>query len=324
MKKAAYGLNRKVLKSRLRVKATGPTSPITECFDNTSGTITTATVNSCTAMSGVWDPSNSSCTVSHFVSKNGDVMTGNLQTPTLTNTGSIQTNSINSTTAVLTAKISASTSVSSPQLCSGANCKAIGDLALANQECVNGYVSNGVNVDGTIRCKALQCPVNQFFAGLDNSGTPACRPYPTNTCPTNQYVSELKPDGTVKCLPVPANTVATCPTGQILQSISAGVPNCISRTLAQSCPPGQFVNQIRSNGVVNCASPDISRAEIRCPRGRMMIGIDSLNNPICTSETLYSCYCGGESKRYTLSIRNISSICHDQDGADPRWACTPM
>lgn len=277
LKKAAYGTSNKTFRSRLKVKATGPAAQITECFDDTSGVIATANETSCIALGGVWEPTTSTCTVSHFVRKDGDTMTGTLETPSLTNTGAIQTNSIDSTTTV-----TASTSVTSPQFCTGANCKAIGDLALANQACANGFVSDGVNPDGTVRCKALQCPANQFFAGLDSSGNSVCRPYPTNTCPTNEYVSEVKSDGTVVCLPVPNNATATCPAGQVLQSISAGTPTCVSNNNA-TCPVGQVLRSINA-GVATCVADQNTNTNVfgkSCSAGEILRGFDSVGSPIC-------------------------------------------
>lgn len=147
-----------------------------------------------------------------------------------------------------------STSVTSPLFCTGANCHALGDFALSDKTCTGGFVQSGVKADGTPKCLPLQCSLNYFFAGLDTLNNAICRPYPTKTCPTNQYVSLVNPDGSVACSILPNNAVSSCPTGYVVQSITAGIPTCALTT----CPTGTAL-QATNGGTPTCVSLSTSQ-----------------------------------------------------------------
>ncbi|WP_372655202.1 prepilin-type N-terminal cleavage/methylation domain-containing protein [Halobacteriovorax sp.] len=79
LKKAAYGSSEKVFKSRLKVKAANSTAPITECYDDTAGTIATANETSCISVGGTWDPATSKCSNTNVWGKScpdGEVLKG--------------------------------------------------------------------------------------------------------------------------------------------------------------------------------------------------------------------------------------------------------
>jgi predicted hydrocarbon binding protein len=251
----------------LRVKASSASASITSCFADADEVVKAA----CESAGGTW--TGSSCSFDLlYVKKSGDTMTGNLTAPTFLG-------NIAGATGTLTSKMT------SAFFCTGTNCKAINDLALSNQTCTNGNVQKGVKADGTPNCVPLQCGANLYFAGLDGSGNPICRPYPTNTCPTNQYVSSVNANGTVNCSLLPNNAIASCPSGQVLQSISAGVPTCVNKGAGASCSPGQVVVAVKSDGSVECNSLVTNNSIIggSCPSGQVMSGIKSTGEPICTT-----------------------------------------
>lgn len=302
LKKSAYGGSEKSFETLIKVKAAGATANIDECFDDTTGMISTANEASCLAIGGVWDSAAGTCTISHFVKKSGDTMTGALTAPQL-NTDNIAVNGPATATEVTTTD-----KVTSPKFCSGTNCKGINELALSNQSCPAGQVSHGIKADGKIDCKALQCPSSQYFAGLDSSGNPVCRPYPTNTCPTNQYVTEVKSDGTVTCAPLPTTASATCPSGQVLQSVSGGIPTCVPNggsgdIKGKSCPTGEALVGFSSSGSLLCEPFGGASSDINC------IGTFNectLLNASCGQPTMGSCKktegyvnCPGQ-KTYTI------------------------
>lgn len=263
LKKAAYGGSEKSFETLIQVKAAGPTAIIDECFEDSTGVISTANETTCLAIGGVWDSATSTCTISHFVKKSGDTMTGALTTPQLNTDNATINGPATATTVTTTDKITA------PQFCSGSNCKAINELALANQSCPAGQVSHGVKADGTLDCKALQCPSSQYFAGLDSSNNPICRPHPTNTCPTNQYVTKVNSDGTVDCAALPTTASATCPSGQVLQSVSGGIPTCVDNgdlggLKGSTCPDGEMVKGFSSSGSLICAPASAGGTPINC------------------------------------------------------------
>ncbi len=273
LKKASYGAKTKSFETKLKVKAASATGTIDECFDDTSGVISTANETTCLAIGGVWEPSTSTCTISQFVLKAGDTMTGALTTPKL-NADNVETDK-----------------VTSPSYCSGTECRAINELALANQSCPAGQVSFGIKADGTINCKPLQCPASQYFAGLDTAGNAVCRPYPTNTCPTNEYVTKVNSDGTVDCAPLPPTANATCPTGKVLQSINGGVATCVDQNnggvpAAQSCPTGQAVLGFSSDGSLICGTLEPNVPNINCIGN---FGTCVKSNPSCARYTTGSC-----------------------------------
>ncbi len=275
LQKQAYGADVKSFTIPLKVNALSATALVTSCYSDENAIVSNATKEACLALGGVWNVTTSSCTLSSYVRKTGDTMTGNLSlvglnasgnvnaTGNITTSGNLNTAGSVVAGADLTAsgRIQSSTTISaqgnittSQKICTNSNCKSLDELALANQSCPNGQVANGVKADGKPNCRALQCPGNQFFAGIDVSNNPVCRPYPTNTCPTNQYVKQVNADGTVQCDIIPNTANATCPAGHVLQSISAGTPTCVPVQANISCPDGLVLRGI-SNGNPVCGSP---------------------------------------------------------------------
>ncbi|MGZ3788398.1 MAG: prepilin-type N-terminal cleavage/methylation domain-containing protein [Bacteriovorax sp.] len=264
---------------QLNVSAPSANGTISKCFVDSNQIISTANQTGCASLGGTWNGASSTCYLGNYVNKNGDTMTGTLN-------ANVNGNLTGNVTGNVTGNISGAngaftTKVTSPQFCTGANCKAIGDFALSNKACANGYAQIGVNADGTPNCKALQCPANQYFAGLDASSNAICRPYPTNTCPTNQYVAQVNADGTVVCAIVPNNATATCPAGQVLQSISAGVPTCVNKGAGTSCSVGQVVTAVASDGTVTCGNAGVVWGT--CPAGQVMVGINPGGTIKCAS-----------------------------------------
>ncbi len=205
----------------LRVKAASASAPISYCFADSEQIVITA----CQAASGIW--SGTTCSFDHlYVKKTGDTMTGNLTAPQFNG-------NVNATTGIFSASLTAALGtmagkITSPLFCTGGYCKAVGDIALSNQECPGGHVTTGVKADATQNCRTIQCPADYFFAGFDGSSAPICRPFPTKTCPPNQYIADVNADGTVVCRILPNNGISTCPSGETLQSINAGIPTCVN------------------------------------------------------------------------------------------------
>lgn len=234
------------------------TNIITTCFADRDAILQQACLNA----GGTWN--GASCSLNQFVLKAGDRMTGDLNGTNINLTGNLN----------------------SSKICTNSICKQIDELALSNKVCPQGFVQAGVKVDGTPTCLALQCPNNLYFAGLDNSNNPICRPYPTKSCPTNEYVSSVNTDGTVNCSIIPNNTNSICPAGKVLQSIVAGVPTCVNLGANQSCPTGMVVSGINANGSVNCVN---KMPNIYCPSGSYLKYINS-GVAYCASGTkLYRC-----------------------------------
>jgi hypothetical protein len=204
----------------LRVKAPSANAAITSCFADFEQLIRSA----CLSAGGAW--SGSDCSYDAlYVKRVGDTMTGNLTAPQFN--GNIYGTNATFASSVTTDFATLTNSLTSALFCTGANCKAIGDFALSNKECPSGQVMTGVKPDGTPNCRALQCPANEYFAGLDGASNPICRPFPTKTCPTHQYVTKVNADGTVICDILPNNAISNCPSGMVMQSVNLGIPTCI-------------------------------------------------------------------------------------------------
>lgn len=220
----------------IRVEAPSADGKITSCFADADSMIQ----KSCETAGGTW--LGSSCSFPQYVLRAGDTMTtgtladGTPGTGTLTAsrfsgplignvTGSLHGNvsggAVSGTTATFTGDVTA------PQICTGGNCKLVTDFALRSSGCPNGEVQIGVSATGLVLCKALQCPVGEFFAGLDNSGASICRPNPEQTCENGKFVNLVNEDGTVVCAPIPNSAVSACPAGQVMQSTTEGTSVCV-------------------------------------------------------------------------------------------------
>lgn len=270
---------------QLRVKAPGPTGIISSCYADQDAIIE----QTCTTLSGIWTGSN--CILNQYVLKTGDTMSGTLTAPLFS--GNIQGS-----------QATFSTNLTTPNHCTGSYCKSMTDLALANRTCPLGQVQKGVQLNGDPNCIPLSCPPTFFFAGLDLTGSPICRPLPTNTCPTNEYISEVRPDGTVVCSPVPFTATATCPIGQVLQSISGGTPTCTSKGPNTSCPIGQFISGIAADGNITCNTNTLAGGT--CPPGQVMKGITPAGSPICGAYVVWLCSCGGGANKNTDGCNHIT------------------
>jgi hypothetical protein len=247
---------------------------------------------SCEAAGGSWNGSNCSYD-GLYVMKTGYTMTGILTAPQFN--GNLNGNEGSFVSSMTAGTATVSNKITSALFCTGANCKTIGDLALSNQACPGGQVVSGTKPDGTPNCKTLQCSGSQFFAGLDGGGSPVCRPHPTNTCPTNQYVTKVNDDGTVACSNLPNNAVSSCPAGQVLQSINAGVPTCVNKGGGTSCSPGQIVTAVAADGTVTCTTPPPQVAGGYCSSGQVVVSISASGVVTCSSppSTIVGGSCGG-------------------------------
>nr|BDT27842.1 hypothetical protein BHI3_13080 [Bacteriovorax sp. HI3] len=233
----------------LRVKSPSASGLISECFADVDSIIQ----QSCLSSGGTWTGSN--CQYPQYVLKSGDTMTGVLNAPEFK--GSFTGNVTGNLNGNVTGNISGATGqfsgdVSAARFCTSGHCQKIENLALANISCSNGQTQIGVKADGSPNCKSLQCSGNHYFAGLDSSNNPICRPYPTNTCPTNEYVSQVNSDGTVTCSILPNNANSVCPSGQVIQSINAGTPSCVNKGAGTNCATGEVVVAVKNDGSVTC------------------------------------------------------------------------
>lgn len=217
--------NNKSVNITFRVKAPTATGTISECYADTDSIIQ----QSCASSGGTW--SSGGCTFSQYTLKAGDTISGTLTSIGFIGplTGNVTGNlSGNVTGAVVLATSGSFTgNVTATRFCTGNNCKFLADLAYSNLSCADSEVQIGVNVLGNTYCKSLTCPASQFFAGLDSGGASICRPYPTMPCATNSYISKFNSDGSVQCSLLPNSSNATCPEGEIIQSISATVTTCV-------------------------------------------------------------------------------------------------
>lgn len=228
MKKTS--LNLKTTKINMRVKAPSAAGLISECFADNDQVLQ----DSCVAAGGTW--AGTKCEYPQYILKTGDVMedgaemaAGEFRGPLSGNvTGNLTGNVAGGTVAGSTATFSAS--LHGLKLCTGGDCHYVTDFALANVACNPGYVQVGVNATGAPVCKALQCPANQFFAGLSSSGTPVCRPFPNNTCVAGEYVAEVLANGKVTCKPLTGSSGAACPANEVMRAVSDGVPTCVAYT----------------------------------------------------------------------------------------------
>ncbi len=78
----------------------------------------------------------------------------------------------------------------------------------------------------------------------------------------------------------PRNTgPRVCQPGQLSQGESLGYPVCVPVTA--TCPVGQVMQSI-NNGQPQCVDPRTS-SQLSCPTGLVMQGIDNNGNPMCVS-----------------------------------------
>lgn len=299
---------------QLQVLATGPSGTITECFADTDGTILTSKEEMCIALDGIFNHDQGVCDLasypsadadfravstsylSNFMSDFQDDLDAELDNKFLPLVGGTLTGQLDiEAPLIVEGNIEGGGSITAEdEICIGSDCR----TTFATQSCEPGHVVTHLNSDGTLQCQALACPANQFFSGLDSSGTPVCRPFPTETCPTNQYVSEVRPDGTVVCQQVPYHWAVTCTTGSVIQSVAAnGTPTCTQinwNNIANKpglCPTGSVLRGFNANGSVNCVV-DRNVFDTHCPpvaagskgggsRPAYVTGFDSNGNPTC-------------------------------------------
>lgn len=227
---------------------------IVECFQDSENLIETSKLEACINIGGNYIPEDNVCDLSAYGQVADDhyaVSTNFLEQALNELRTFVDSTYVNITGDTMTGDLVVQSDLTAQRLCVGANCR---DFSV--QSCAPGSVVREVRGDGTLVCDPLSCPANQFFAGLDSSGSSVCRPFPTNTCPTNQYVSEVRPDGTVQCELIPNNATATCPSGQVLQSINGGVPTCV--TTVDTNVYGKL-----------------------CPNNLALRGFDGAGNPVC-------------------------------------------
>lgn len=295
---------------QLQVLATGPSGSITECFADTDGTILTSKEEMCIALDGVFDNATDVCNLVSYPSTpaehravSTDYLTSALsEFETIVDdkflplVGGTLTGQLNvEAPLIVGGNIQGGQSIMAEnELCIGSDCR----TTFANQSCTPGQVVTQLNSNGTLECQALACPANQFFSGLNSSGNPVCRPYPTETCPTNQYVSEVRADGTIVCRQVPYHWAVNCTPGSVIQSVATdGTPTCTQlnwNNIAGKpglCPVGSLMRGFNSDGSANCVI-DRNVFNTLCPpvssgtkgggtRPAYVTGYDSNGNPLC-------------------------------------------
>lgn len=240
---------------------------VTKCYSATENAIDTAKINACQNINGVYDAATDSCNLSAFP--------GSVDDKTAVSTNYLQNFMATTLNAAYVRKSGdvMTGSLTSPTYCIGTNCR----TTFALQNCGVGRVVSKINSDGSAICSNVTCPdPTTFFVGVDATGAPICKPFPTNTCSTSQYVSKVNTDGSVVCSDLPPNAATTCSAGQVIQSIAAnGVPTCVTyhpQNLSNSnCGAGLAVTGFNADGTAKCATAGISNQT--CPAGQVMTGI---------------------------------------------------
>ncbi|MCK5882727.1 MAG: prepilin-type N-terminal cleavage/methylation domain-containing protein, partial [Bacteriovoracaceae bacterium] len=201
------------------------------CYSATENAVQTATEKSCESIGGTYNSASNVCdlaafnpldplsaskavssqsqedwynnmmtaSLSPYVKLIGDTMTGKLQV-----NADIETNS---------------------RLCINGECR----TTFTAQLCPTGEVVSKVFTNGTVACVDITCPSEStFFVGINASGAPKCKAFPTNTCSANQFVSKVDSDGTVHCSALPAGTNIDCGAGAIQKIDAAGNATCVN------------------------------------------------------------------------------------------------
>lgn len=215
------------IKIQLKVIAPGSSGIISACFSATGNVLEQA----CDSLDGTW--SGSICTLDRYVLKSGDSMIGTLTVPLLNASGGIESN----------------------QICSGANCKTIPDLAIANLSCSMGTLQSGVNAAGSPICKDVNCTSDKYFAGLDASGNKICQKVPTGPCGAGNYVSSINSNGDVICSSLPVDSAVLCGVGNYIQDISAsGMVTCkpMPTAAGKICAAGSYAQGFSNTGSIIC------------------------------------------------------------------------
>ena len=264
MKQMAGGTS-KTTSIQLNVAAPSANGAITSCNVDANQIISAANIASCASLNGTWNSTSSTCTLDYFVKKSGDTMTGTLET----------------------------TKVTSPQFCTGTNCKAIEDLALANQNCTNkNEVQIGVNSNGTPKCLQLSCGANQYFSGIDSSsGNIICKTIPSKDCGAGAYVSLVNADGSIECASTPVAWDADCGAGKVLQKVTSnGTKVCVNKGGNKTCSTGDFVSAVAADGTVTCTTPATASLNISCPSGQVLTGINAGAAVCMANNSFYGMY----------------------------------
>lgn len=132
----------------LKVKATGPTAAITDCFSDTSGIILAASTQSCTSLGGSWNAVTLTCALNNKIKKSGDTMTGGLIIASGglgVAAGGLNINSGNSLSTNGDLLIG-----SAKKICVGTSCQ-----DFSPKTCPPNEVAVGIKADGDLNCLAL-------------------------------------------------------------------------------------------------------------------------------------------------------------------------
>lgn len=169
--------------------------------------------------------------------------------------------------------------------------KADGTTACAASPCgVNEKAA--VNASGTIECVSMSpCNAGEVFLGFLSgaSGQPIC--YSTSTsCAANQFQVGITMDNGA-AIPQCFNVPTSCPSGQeVIFNGNAFV--CSSPTIVTSCPEGQSMRGIASDGSAICTTSSSSSSSVSssitavaCPAGQVVTGFTATSSPICSAIT---------------------------------------
>jgi len=261
-----------ITKSIMLQVRTDATNNIAECFSESQNSISTAKEESCLNIGGTYNAALDTCNLS-------DPCTlGNANEATSTKClETIINEYLRLDGGTMTGPLIA-TDITANNLCIGANCRS----TFAIQDCPNGQLVKTINVDGTVDCSpTITCPANQYLEGISSvDGSAICKALPTESCPTDQYVREIKSDGTVVCQAVPVTADVTCPTGEYIQKIVAGVPTC-----ASLCSGNSSRVMYQSNSVLSPATCQSETQNRTCNSGSWGAWSGSYNYTSCSSCT---------------------------------------
>ena len=233
---------------------------LVKCYSATENAIATAKDQSCSSIGGVFNPATDNCNLSSHnvaspLSNSDAVSTQSLNDYVI---GVLDPKYVNTSGDIMTGKLQVNAPIESDtEISLNGNCR----TTFAQQSCPTGQVVRSVNTDGSVVCGNVTCPdSNTFYVGVNASGNPICKGFPTNTCSTNQYVAKVNADGSVECQNLPPGTNKDCTPGAIQRIDPTGNAYCTTslpddkNVFGKSCTTGNALRGFTIKGDPICVS----------------------------------------------------------------------